>query len=74
MIGIYVLVLTVAVIYAALTSAGTYQIPDTDPHTIPGTVLTCATVNCYRPAVTIAAGYSACDNCAQYLTSRAVGA
>ena len=39
MIGVYLLVLTVAVIYAALTSAATYQAPRTDQDTIPGTTV-----------------------------------
>lgn len=72
MIGLYILALTVAVIYAALTSAATHQAPDVDQDTIPGTTVACATAGCDQPAFTIVAGRLACDNCAQYLTSRAV--
>lgn len=74
MIGLYILALAVAVIYAALTSAAMYQAPDTDQDIIPGTTVICATTGCDQPAFTIAAGHLACDNCAQYLTSRALGA
>jgi hypothetical protein len=69
-IGVYLVALTVAVIYAALSCAATYQVPESTS-TIPGTVLPCSTTNCGRPAVTIAAGYPACDDCSSYLTARA---
>jgi hypothetical protein len=72
MVGLYLLALTVAVIYTAIMCAADFNPPSRHgSRTIPGTTLTCATGNCHRPAVTIAAGYPACDNCAQYLTSRA---
>jgi len=45
-IGLYVLVLTVAVIYASLTCAATHQAPDVDQDAIPGTTVACATTGC----------------------------
>jgi hypothetical protein len=72
MIGVYLLVLTVAVIYAALTSAATYQAPRTDQDTIPGTTVPCT--DCDQPASTIVAGRPACDDCATHPTSSAIGA
>ena len=75
MVGLYLLALTVAVIYAAIMCAADYNPPaSTQTHTIPGTTLPCATGNCHRPAVTIAASHLVCDSCAQYLTSRAPSA
>jgi len=69
-IGLYLVALAVAVVYAAISCAATYQVPESTS-TIPGTVLPCSTTGCGHPAVTIAAGRLACDGCAQYLTSRA---
>jgi hypothetical protein len=73
-IGVLIAALTITVVVAAILKAAEYQ-PLTEPTTtVPGVLLPCTTTGCGRPAVTIAAGRAACDNCAQYLTSRAVGA